>query len=120
MKEIKMAQSTFPALPLSDWRPTRDTIQTYAQLLGKVRRAMSPRQKHWGHISLQTSAAGLTTGPMPAGDQVFEMVLDCTMHTLTIITSGGERLQMDLRGQSPKEFCETALAALDAIGIRPD
>lgn len=115
-----MVQSTFPPLTLADWRPTRDTIQTYAQVLGKVRGAMAPRQKHWGHVSLHTTATGLTTGPMAAGNQVFEMVLDCTAHTLTISTSKGERLQMDLRGQSPKEFCETALAALDAIGIRPD
>lgn len=115
-----MAQTTFPPLPLAGWQATRDTIQTYAQVLGKVRRAMAPRQKHWGHISLQVTATGLTTGPMPAGDQVVEMVLDFTAHTLTIATSKGERLQMDLRGQSPKEFCETALAALDAIGIRPD
>lgn len=115
-----MAQSTFPPLPLADWRPTRDTIQTYAQVLGQVRRALAPPQKHWWHISLHTTATGLTTGTIPAGDQVFDMTLDCTAHTLTISTSKGERLQMDLRGQSPKEFCETALAALDAIGVRPD
>jgi hypothetical protein len=115
-----MAQAVFPPLPLADWRPTRDTIQTYAQVLGKVRGAMAPKQKHWGHVSLQVTAVGLTTGPMAAGDQVVEMVLDCTAHTLTISTSKGERLQMDLRGQSTKEFCETALAALEAIGVRPD
>ncbi len=42
-----MTQFNFPPLPLTEWKATRDTITAYAQVLGKVRRAMTPKQKHW-------------------------------------------------------------------------
>ena len=86
-----MPSSIFPRLSLADWQPTRDTITGYAQVLGKVRRALAPPQKHWWHISLRVAATGLTTTPIAAGDSTFEMLLNFKRHELLIVTSQDER-----------------------------
>ena len=114
-----MSQFTFPPLPLDSWQPTRDTLAVYAQLLGKIRRAMTPPQKHWRHASLRAAAVGLTTTPIPAGDQTFELLLDLTAHRLALTTSRGARAHIGLAGQSPAAFRDAVLAALAAQGIRP-
>lgn len=115
-----MSQSTFPPLPLDSWRPTRDTVHGYAQVLGRIRRSLTPPQKHWWHISLRTAAAGLTTTPIRSGDQVFELLLDFTHHRFLLTTSHGYRRDFPLRGQSLSAFADQVLALLAEIDIEPD
>lgn len=114
-----MSPTTFPPLPLADWRPTRDTITGYARLLGKVRCAFAPPQKHWWHVSLQLTATALTTTPIPAGDSTFEMLLDFRRHELLILISTGERHSIPFQGQSVAAFCTETLDALAELGIEP-
>ncbi|GAB4428290.1 MAG: DUF5996 family protein [Anaerolineae bacterium] len=115
-----MKSNSFPPLPLTGWRPTLETLQDYARLIGKVRRAFAPRQKHWFHVSLRVNATGLTTTAIPAGDKTFEMQLDLTAHRLVVTSSRGERWQSPLGGQSPAQFRDEALAALALMGIAPE
>ncbi|NHZ71846.1 MAG: hypothetical protein GWP17_02020 [Aquificales bacterium] len=115
-----MTPLTFPPLPLDSWQPTRDTIRSYAQIIGKVRRAFAPRQKHWWHISLHTTATGLTTTPLLAGGLIIELQLDFCDHRLLISTNQGERLEVPLEGQSPAEFCTEVCDALAIWHIYPD
>jgi hypothetical protein len=116
-----MPNSTFPALKLSEWFATRDTLHLYCKVLGKIRRALAPPQKHWWHISLGVTAQGLTTTAIPiplAGAATFEMLVDLQQgHRLTISTSRGEIWQMPLTGQPVSEFCDAVLAALAQLGI---
>ena len=106
---------TFPPLPLASWQPTRDTIRAYTQVMSRIRRALTPSQKHWWHISLRTAAAGLTTTPIPAGDQTFELLLDLTHHRLLLTTSRGQRRDFPLTGQSVQTFMQQTLALLEAV-----
>lgn len=110
----------FPALPLDEWRATRDTIRLYSKITSRIRRALAPREKHWFHISLSVAAAGLTTTPIPAGDVVFELLLDFASHELALATSRGERWHMPLRGQSVAELGGALMAALANMGIHPE
>ncbi|GIK43846.1 MAG: hypothetical protein BroJett011_76790 [Chloroflexota bacterium] len=116
-----MSHSIFPVLALAEWQPTRDTLQTYSKVLGKIRRALSPPQKHWWHISLHVVPQGLTTTDVPIpdaeDDASFEMVLDLQQGQLIITTSRGDSWRTPLAGQSAKEFCDTSLAALARMGI---
>ncbi|MDX1523330.1 MAG: DUF5996 family protein, partial [Anaerolineae bacterium] len=112
-----MSTYEFPALPLAEWQSTLETVQNYAKVIGKVRRALTPRQKHWSHVSLRVGTTGLTTTPIPAGRVTFEMLLDFTTHHLVITTSRGERLHKPLVGQSAAVFCEEALFALASLGF---
>ncbi len=115
-----MTQLTFPPLPLNSWQDTRNTIQTYAQVISKVRRTFSPHQKHWWHVSLHTTATGLTTTPILANGLILELQLDFLDHQLLIVTNQGERLEIPLEGQSPAEFCTEVCDALATWHIYPD
>jgi hypothetical protein len=112
-----MVHSVFPPLPLEEWQASRDTIQVYSQVLGAIRRALSPPQKHWWHISLRCGATGLTTTPIPAGNVTFEILLDLTTHELNIATSDGDWWDMSLRGQSTFDFLQEILEALRTLDI---
>jgi len=112
--------NVFPPLPPADLQPSLATLQIYAKLLGKIRRALTPRQKHWGHISLRLAVAGLTTTPMPAGAMTLEMILDLIRHQLVITTSRGESWTKPLRGQAAAELTEETLAALAMLGVKPE
>lgn len=116
-----MSHSIFPALALAEWQPTRDTLQIYSKVLGKIRRALTPPQKHWWHISLRVVPQGLTTTPIPLSDAdddaTFEMILDLQQGQLIVTTSRNGSWRTPLAGQSAKEFCDMTLAALGRMGI---
>lgn len=107
----------FPPLLLENWQETRDTLQQYAQIVAKVRRALTPKQKHWWHISLQTCAVGLTTTPIAYGQFVFEIVLNFLDHELVITTSNGDVLSMPMTGQSATDFIDEMQELLQELKI---
>ena len=115
-----MSNNIFPPLTLAEWQPTLQTLQVYAKLVGKIRRALTPPHKHWFHVSLRLAANGLTTTPVPAGDKTFDLTLDLTAHRLIITTSRGEQWLKPLTGQSASQFMEETLTALGAMGIHPE
>lgn len=115
-----MTESPFPELRLETWRATRDTLHGYCKVLGAIRRATSRRQRHWGHITLQTTAEGLTTTPIPASGSSVELRLDLTRHRLEIVASGGERHEQALEGQSAVRFHSEILAVLERLGLQPE
>lgn len=115
-----MSNNLFPPLLPTELQPTLTTLQSYAQLIGKVRRACAPRQKHWFHVSLRLNATGLTTTAIPAGSQTFELQLDLTTHRLIITTNQGRRYETPLTDQSPAQFRDEVLAALRVMGLEPE
>ena len=52
---------TLPELHLADWRPTKDTLHLYCQIVGKVRLATVPPRNHWWNVPLYVDVRGLTT-----------------------------------------------------------
>src|SRR5436190_1846143 len=114
-----MASFSLPDLTLETWQSTRDTLRAYAEVLSAVRKSMAPREKHWWHVGLHVTAAGLTTGPLTTGDRVFELTLSVTDHFLYIATNRGARAQIELRGQPASELCEAMLKTLARFGVKP-
>jgi len=53
-----------PALPLEEWEYTKMTLHLWAQIVGKVRLALTPRRNHWWNVPLYVSVRGLTTRRM--------------------------------------------------------
>lgn len=118
-----MATAAFPALPLAEWRATRDTLQAYVTELHAIRAALTPSQKHFAHHSLRAGIRGITTPPIPAGADAnahrFSLTLDLNTHAIVLDTDAGEHWQAPLIGQSPEQFRRQMLDALDGFGIRP-
>jgi hypothetical protein len=108
----------WPALPYEEWRPTKETLHRFAQIVGKVRMALVPPRNHWWHVTLYVSAHGLTTGPMPYGDLTVEIELDFVDHRVHVRTSEGRRANFALRDRQPcARFYSDLFTALRQVGV---
>jgi Family of unknown function (DUF5996) len=107
----------WPALPLAEWQATRDTLQMWTQVAGKVRLALSPPLNHWWQVPLYVSARGLTTSPIPAGNGIFEIEFDFLEHVLRIVTSWDQSRAMALAPQTVAGFYKTFMGLLETLEI---
>lgn len=112
-----MTHAGFPDLSGAEWHTTRDSMKQYARVVGKVRRALAPAEKHWWHVALRMAAAGATTGAIPGREGSIELLLDFANHALVITTSSGRRIDLPLRGQPVAAFYRQTMAALAELGI---
>ena len=106
-----------PALPLSEWQATYDTLHMWTQIVGKVRLKQCPAINHWWGVALYVTASGLTTSPIPYRNGSFEIRFDFIEHKLVIETSDGDICELKLEPQSVAEFYRKFLAALHELGI---
>jgi uncharacterized protein DUF5996 len=107
-----------PELRIADWRPTKDTLHLYAQIVGKVRLATTPPRNHWWHVPLYVGVRGLTTGPLHRGDTTFEIAFDLVEHQLVVQTIDGSTRAFPLAdGLSVADFDARLHAALAELGI---
>jgi hypothetical protein len=114
-KEAMIVQ--LPELYLDDWHATRDSLHTYARMVGNIRGKYCPRQKHWWHITLHVSAQGLTSTPFPIAGQSLELTLDLVLHQLVIESSMGWRCCLPLICQSAAVMRENIYTTLSSEGI---
>ena len=115
-----MTNESFPEIPLEAWRPTKNTLHLYCQIVGKVRLAMHPRINHWWHVPLYVSPRGLTTRTIPTADTSFEIEFDLHDHCLVIRTSDGRVEDFALfDGLSVADFYRSIFANLKKLGIEP-
>ena len=116
-KEIEEIPELWPELPYPAWRETRDTLQLWTQIVGKVRLALSPPINHWWHVPFYVTARGLTTSTIPYHNGSFEVIFDFIDHTLHILTSEGTSRAMPLIPRSVATFYREFMACLRALGI---
>ena len=110
----------FPEMPLDAWRPTKNTLHLYCQIVGKIRLAMHPRINHWWHVPLYVSPRGLTTRTIPYAGGNFEIEFDFRDHELKIATSKGEFEDFALYdGLSVADFYSSLFSNLAKLGIEP-
>src|SRR4030095_2307324 len=84
--------SAWPDLPYARLRPTADTLQLWAQIVGKVRLTRTPWLNHSWHVTLRVSARGLVTPLVPNGAAALQLEFDFLDHQLVLrTTDGGER-----------------------------
>jgi hypothetical protein len=107
-----------PEIRIADWRPTKDTLHLYAQIVGKVRLATTPPRNHWWHAPLYVNVRGLTTGPLHHRDTTFEIAFDLVDHELVVRTLGGHIRAVPLAdGLSVADFDARLHAALTELGV---
>jgi hypothetical protein len=109
----------FPPLPIEEWEDTKNTLHLFLQIVGKVRLALFPKMNHWWHVPFYVSVRGLTTGPIPYEDMVFEMEFNFrdSEHTLRIETSEGSFKTVPLKGLSVAGFYDKVFSSLNELGI---
>jgi hypothetical protein len=109
--------TAWPALPLSEWQDTHDTLHMWMQVVGKTRLALAPPENHWWHVPFYMTARGLTTGPMPYGARVLEVRFDLIEHRLVLETSDGATRMLTLAPRAVADFYRAYLETLAALGI---
>jgi hypothetical protein len=110
-------RSPWPELTLSQWHDTRDTLQLWTQVVGKVRLALEPMVNQWWQVTLYVSARGLTTSLMAAGDVGLEIEFDFVDHVLDLRTSSGTSRQVELAPRSVADFYQATSAALRELDV---
>ncbi|AUS79644.1 hypothetical protein C1701_16250 [Actinoalloteichus sp. AHMU CJ021] len=110
---------TLPAIPLAEWRPTKETLHRYLQVVGKIRLAASARRNHWWNVPFHLTGRGLTTRPMSGGedDRIFTIDLDLVAHELQVAALDGRSVRFSLVGRSVASFHDQTLSALDELGV---
>ncbi|MCH7517797.1 MAG: hypothetical protein IH964_02055 [Candidatus Dadabacteria bacterium] len=114
-------KNKFPILDYEQILNTRDTIHSYARFIGAIRAKMTPQQKDYWHISLQTGPQGFRTTPIPNVDgNTFELSLNLLSHIAHISSSTGYEESIPLNGQSISELSSEILSVLESMNISPD
>ena len=114
-------ETKLPEIPLDAWRPTKNTLHLYLQIVGKIRLRTHPRVNHWWHVTLYVSPRGLTTRSIPHAGGNFEIEFDFCEHALKIRTSDGRYEDFALYdGLSVADFYASVFANLAKLGIEPE
>ena len=112
-----MSADVWPPLPLADWTGTRDTLQLWTQIVGKIRMVSTPILNHWWNVPLYVSARGLTTSLIPRGERAFQIDFDLIEHQLHLCVSDGSAASMVLEPRTVADFYDELMAHLDDLGL---
>lgn len=116
-----MNGSQWPSLPAPEWKATRDTLQLWTQIVGKVRMTNAPMLNHWWNVPLYVTARGLTTSMMPHPSGVgFQIDFDLVAHQLAISVDTGESRAFPLKAAPVSEFYREVMAGLRELGVGTD
>lgn len=117
MMQQSSPSETWPPLPFDAWRDTCATLHLWAQIVGKIRLALTPWVNHSWHATLYVTARGLTTSPIPYEGRVLTIDFDFIDHALVIETSDGIGRRLPLTARSVADFYGVTMAALDALDL---
>lgn len=121
MLAVTALMTTFPDIPLDAWRPTKNTLHLWLQIVGKIRLRTHPRVNHWWHVTLYVSPRGLTTRNIPYKGGGFEIEFDFHEHALKIKMSDGRYEDFALYdGLTVADFYSSVFANLAKLGIEAD
>ena len=105
------------ATTLSAWQETREALQLWFQVVGKVRLALEPMVNHWWQVPLYVSSRGLTSSLMHADGRGIEVEFNFIGHTLDLRSSDGPERHVPLRSGSVASFYAETMKALSDLGV---
>jgi hypothetical protein len=115
---IVPAGGTLPELSLAAWHPTKDTVHLWAQIVGKVKLALTPLRNQWWNVPLYLDARGLTTRILRHGERSFRLDFDFVGHRLVLVTDRSESVGFELvDGLSVATFYERLMGLLTDAGL---
>ncbi len=114
---ISALSQVWPALPLENWKPTRDTLHLWTQMAGKLRLKLSPPVNHYWHLPLYVTAHGLSTGAMPYLDRTLQAAFDLRKHVFVLSCSDGRSVSIEMYPRSVADFYREFRSALHLLGV---
>lgn len=110
----------WPSIPVAEWHDTRDTLQLFTQIVGKVRMVNTPLENHWWNVPLYVTDRGLTTSLIAHDTRGFEIAFDFVGDRVDITTTAGQARTMALEPRSVASFYAELMAHLDELGLHTD
>ena len=107
----------YPALPLSEWQETNDTLHMWTQIVGKIRLAQTPMINQWWNVPLYLAPRGLTTSAMPYKNESFAIDFDFAAHKLIVQTSFNDGFSFALEPMTVADFYRKLMSELSSNGI---
>ncbi len=117
MLNVNVKKDYWPSLPLQAWQDTYTTLHMWLQIIGKIKVKQSPLINHWWNSTLYITSRGLTTLPIPYGEQTFQIDLDFINHAMYISTYTGNIRSIELKPRSVADFYKTLTETLRSMGI---
>lgn len=111
------SDTLWPELAYPTWRDTAATLQLWTQIVGKVRLVLTPWINHSWQVPLYVTARGLSTSPIPAGGEIFEIDFDFIAHRLVVRVSSGAERSLALEPKSVADFYREVMDLLRGLGI---
>lgn len=108
--------TTWPALPLDEWRDTCATLHMWSQVVGKIALALTAPLNHFWNVALLVTPRGLSTHRLVSNGRAFAIAFDFVDHELVIDCSDGGRESMPLRPQSVAAFYQELMQRVHALG----
>ncbi|MFO7304808.1 MAG: DUF5996 family protein [Gammaproteobacteria bacterium] len=112
-----IGKTTWPPLPYEDWRETAATLHLWLQIVGKIRLTLTPWLNHSWHVTLHTTARGLSTPPMWHQGTSFQIEFDFIDHRLIVRTDDGRVAILPLVSQTTKAFYHHVISTLEQLGL---
>jgi hypothetical protein len=85
----------------SEWRETAVTLHLLLQMMGKVKLSRMEPQPEWGHVLLNLTADGFSTGLIPNGDESFQIDLLLRESRMRAIGVDGRESAFSIGGNTP-------------------
>jgi hypothetical protein len=89
----------------------------WTQIVGKIRKTLTPLVNHWWNVTFYVTARGLTTSPIPYQDRIFEMEFDFISHKLDIRTCDGSTKRLELAPRTVADFYSDVMGTLRSLGL---
>jgi hypothetical protein len=107
----------WPELSITASRDTYATLVLYAQIVGKIRLALTPKLNQWWNVALYVTARGLTTSPMPYGNRSLSIDFDFIDHRVVLQCSDGRTRWLPLAPRSVADFYRALFSELAALDV---
>jgi len=108
--------SDWPVLDWPSWRETAIGLQLRAQIIGKIRLALTPWLNHSWHVPFYLTASGWTTSAIPCGSRILQIDFDLIGDAVIFATSDGDTRSLPLAAGTIADFHRDVVATLDALG----
>jgi Family of unknown function (DUF5996) len=107
----------WPALPLTEWRPTYATLHMWMQIVGKICLASTPLLNHFWNVAFRVTPRGFETPLLFHGTGAFRLEFDFIAHQLIVDTADGRRETLALQPMSVAAFHERLMATLQQMNL---
>jgi hypothetical protein len=109
----------WPELPYDAWAPTMETLHMKLQIIGKVRLALTRRERQWANVPLYLTGRGLTTSPIWSGRTGFTIDADLINHEVVVAMNDGRIERVALQARPVADFYQELMGRLRSLDVNP-